>query len=276
MGYSLRFWTVSWSLVVLLVSSEFAVAKSPDANSEAIDLFAAMDSGVLEVKLFLKDASAGTVLLKNRSNKPLSIKLPDAFGGMPVAAQFFGPMPGGGGLGIGANGGGGGNPLFGGGGNQNVGAGFPPAVGNNNRNGGGLLGPGFFNIEPGKERKLKVAAVCLQHGKDEPNPRVAYRICPIASVTEKPEVAELLKSLANDATDQRAVQAAAWHLENGLSWKELAKMPRIRHLGGVTERFFSALEIDRARAYSDASLVAAKQRKPPGYVSTGATPAPSK
>jgi hypothetical protein len=270
MRYSLRFWTGSWSLVVLLFGGTIVAAKSPDTSSDGVDLFAAIESGDLEVRLVLKDASAGTAIFKNRSAKPLNIKLPDAFGGMPVAAQFFGPMPGGGGVGIGANGGGGGNPLFGGGGNQNVGGGFQPAGGGNNRN-GGLLGAGFFNIEAGKERKLKVLAVCLQHGKDEPNPRVAYKLCPIASVTEKPEVAELVRSLASAIADQRAVQAAAWHLENGLTWKELAKMPKIRHLNGLTERYFSPTEINHARGYADASLNAAKQQNSPNYVSTSNT-----
>lgn len=271
MRHSLRFWTGSWSLVILLFGGAVIAAKSPDTSSDSVDLFAAIDSGDLEVKLFLKDASAGTAVFKNRSAKPLSIKLPDAFGGMPVAAQFLGPMPGAGGLGIGANGGGG-NPLFGGGGNQNVGAGFQ-AGGNNNRNGGGPFGPGFFNVEPGKERKLKVVAVCLQYGREEPNPRIAYKLCPITSVTEKPGVVELVKSLSSASADQRSLQAAAWHLENGLTWNQLAKMPKIRYVSGVTEHYFSAADIERARAFADASLAAAKQAKSASYVSTTETQA---
>ncbi len=38
---------------------------------------------------------------------------------------------------------------------------------------------GFFNVKPGKVGKLRVPTVCLEHGKPDPNPRMAYKLVPI-------------------------------------------------------------------------------------------------
>ena len=38
----------------------------------------------------VQDSAGGNVLIKNKTKKPLQIKLPDAFVGLPVAAQFGG------------------------------------------------------------------------------------------------------------------------------------------------------------------------------------------
>lgn len=240
------------SLLSLAIAGQCCLAKTPDSSRDPhVDLFAAIEAGELEVKVFLKDASGGTALLKNRSAKPLTIKLPDAFGAVPVAAQFFGPGPG-------ANPGGAGNNA-GLAGNQNVGGAFQPG-GNNNRN-GGPFGPGLFNIEAGKERKLKIVSVCLEHGKDEPSLRLAYELRPISAVSDKSEIGQLVATLATSDIDQQAVQAAAWHLANGMSWAELAKMPKYRHLNGITERYFTASQMDRARRYAEAAQLAASPTK---------------
>ncbi|HEX5105123.1 MAG TPA: hypothetical protein VFV87_14990, partial [Pirellulaceae bacterium] len=95
-------------------------AKSPSPDAEPVELFAAIESGEIDVKLFLKDSTGGTVTIANNTKKPLTIKLPEAFAGVPVQAQFGGGMMGGGMMG-GMNGGmmgggmGGMNQGFGGG-----------------------------------------------------------------------------------------------------------------------------------------------------------------
>src|SRR5688572_19321203 len=97
------------SLLVVAVTSQPTTAAEP--KPPAIELFAGMEAGELEVKIIPKDATKGTIIVENKTGKPVTIKLPDAFGAVPVLAQF-GACPGGGG----------GCP--GGGGNQGMGGGM--------------------------------------------------------------------------------------------------------------------------------------------------------
>ena len=80
----------------------------------------------------------------------------------------------------------------------------------------------MFNVPPEKVGQLKVATVCLEHGKREPRAAIPYEIKPLDSVTTKPGVRELCAMLGSGQINQRAAQAAAWHLNNGMSWQELA------------------------------------------------------
>jgi hypothetical protein len=113
--------------------------------------------------------------------------------------------------------------------------------------GGGMggmgMGGGFFNVAPDKVGKIKVATVCLEHGKLDPNPRVAYEIRPIESFTQDQRVAEICKMLGRGEVSQNAAQAAAWHFTDGLSWEQLAAKDRVRLSNGYTEKFFSPQEL---------------------------------
>jgi hypothetical protein len=53
---------------------------------ETIDLFAAIDRGDVDVRLIPRDARHGNVLIENKTEKPLTVELPDAFAA--VRAQF--------------------------------------------------------------------------------------------------------------------------------------------------------------------------------------------
>src|SRR5262245_55895182 len=152
-------------------------------HTPAPDLFTAMATGDLEVKLIAQDSKSGTVIVRNTTNRPLTVRLPDVFAGVPVLAQGRGAG--------GAVGGAGGNGAGGYSGNQGLGGAF----GGGGLGGGGLGGGGFFCIEPVRVTKLKVAAVCLEHGKLEPNPRVDYELAPIAQLTNDPAVVEVVRML---------------------------------------------------------------------------------
>ena len=114
--------------------------------------------------------------------------------------------------------------------------------------GGGMggMGGGFFNVGPEKVGKIKVTTVCLEHGKKEPNSRMAYRIVPIETLVTDPKVIELCKMVGRREVPQNAAQAATWHLANGLSWQELATKDRVRHLDGSVEKYFSLTEMQLA------------------------------
>ncbi len=211
----------------------------PAATYESVDLFAAMAEGMVDVKFIANSSREARLVVHNRSGKPLTVRLPEAFAGVPVLAQQFG----GGGIG----GGGGGAQGVGGGG------GF---------GGGGFGGGGGqFNVAPEQVAKLKVATVCLEHGKDEPRPAIPYEIKPIGEFTSNTAVHELLKRCAQGDVPQRVAQAAAWHLASGLSWKELAAK-RIERAGGISYPYFTEAELRAAVDIASAAERTAKVNSP--------------
>jgi hypothetical protein len=233
--------------VVAATSSSNKSADKP--TGELIGLFEGMESGDIEVKVIAKDSTEGTVMIKNKSGKPLTIKLPEALAAVPVMAQFGGGGMMGGGMGnIGGNMGGGM------GGNQGMGGGMMGGMGGMGMGmgGGGMMGGGggFFNVAADKVVKGKIATVCLDHGKKDPNPRVAYKLIPVESYAKNAQVAELLKMMVRGEIDQHSAQAAAWHLQNGLTWDELASKIGAKHLNGSVEAYFTPEQLQRALAAS--------------------------
>jgi hypothetical protein len=277
---------------VLLFSLQVLAANRADSRSpkdkdtepkhagETVELFDAIKSGDIEVRVIAKDATAGNVLIKNVTAKRLAIRLPEAFAAVPVAAQFGVPggrplgggpfnagggnpfgggFPGGGGGGVGFN-----NGLMGqGGANQALGGGFQ-GQGQNGLNGGngfnlgngvnagngrgfGLPGGGLFKVEPEKVGKLKMTSVCLEYGKPDPNAHKEYELRPLDTVVGDPVTMEAVKMLARGEIDQKGAQAAAWHLCNGLTWEELEKKIGRKHLTGRVDLFFNAEQLARGK-----------------------------
>jgi hypothetical protein len=210
-------------------------ALAADAEGDKVveaGLFAAMQAGQVDVKIIPQDATRATVLFKNLTDKPLELRLPKAFASVPVQAQGFGG--GGGGMGGGGMGGGGG---------QGGGGGFGGGGG-----GGGMGGGGAFRIEPERLQKVKVSLVCLEHGKPDPNPKMAYQIVPLEHFTSDPKIRLLCEALAADQITQNTAQAAAWHLMDNLSWSALAAKNRSESKYTGTVRWFSPMEIRMAMA----------------------------
>lgn len=216
-----------------------------------VELFAAKAAGDLKVKFVPKDDTVGRLIIENQTKRPLNVRLPEAFAGVPVLAQPFG---GGAPFGNFANNNGGGSQT------QAVGGG----IGANNNNGlnFGANNPGpVFNIPAEKVGELNLALVCLEHGKKEPRPAVAYDIKPIESYSTDPQLAALLKLYGQGRFPQRVAQAAAWHLANGMSFRQLAAK-RVRHPAGPTRSFFSRRELDLARqAAGRAKAMATQEAK---------------
>jgi uncharacterized membrane protein YgcG len=216
-----------------------------NAKDQTVEMFAAIEKGDIAVKLIPKDSTQCRVMIENKTDKPLNVKLPEAFAGVPVLAQVNNPMGGnnnnnqmqGMGGGMGGMGGGG----MGGGGMQ----------------GGG--GGGFFNVAPEKVGQFKVATVCLEHGKAEPKP-VAYQIKPLDSFTTKPGVRELCQALSAGQIGQRAAQAATWHLNNDMSWEQLAAK-RLRFANGTSQPYFTQQEIQGGMQVAALALKVAEERQ---------------
>jgi hypothetical protein len=207
-------------------------------SAQSVDLFAAKEAGQVEVKFIPKDSTRATIFITNKTDGPLSIDLPEVFAGVPVLAQFGG---GGGGR---VGGGGGGFGGGGGGGNQGVGGGLGGGGGGGFGGGGG--GGGAFNVEPGAVGKFRVPCVCLEHGKDDPKPRIEYDLVPVETLSSDPKVTAVLQMLGRGQIDQTAAQAAAWHLTDNLSWQEMANKVKIQHLNGTREMYFNANQLTAA------------------------------
>lgn len=208
-----------------------APAASPAPTAE---LFAAEAEGLVAVRYIPNDSRSAQVIITNKTSKPLSLRLPEAFAGVPVLAQMG--MGGGGAAGFGAGGIGGGPQATGGGlGGQGM----------NGMGGGGVggAGGGAFSIPPQKTRVLRTTTVCLEHGKPEPSSRHAYKLEPVGSFSSDPKLAIVLESLGRGELSQKVAQAATWHLSNGLSWEQLAA-EKIDHAGGVPdEPYFTPSEL---------------------------------
>ncbi|MCC7476442.1 MAG: hypothetical protein IT425_13700 [Pirellulales bacterium] len=245
---------------VLAVSSFFVVATqvgalaadsaSPDrsANPPAVDLFEAMSDHRVDVMFIAKSDRDARVIIKNNTQQPLNVKLPQAFAGVPALAQFGGGGRGGGGFGGGGRGGGG----FGGGGGgqQSVGGSFGGGGGGGIGGGGG--GGGFFSIPPDQAAKLDVKVVCLDHGLRTPNSSSAYNIVPAEEFLEdRPAVVELLKAFGSGELQQGAVQAAAWHLNNGLTWQELSAKLQGTRRSVSRASYFTQEELRAGLAYAN-------------------------
>jgi hypothetical protein len=66
-----------------------------------------------------------------------------------------------------------------------------------------------------------VAVVCLDHGLRNPSSSAPYKMVPADDHVDRPEVVELLKAFGTGELNHAAVQAAAWHLNNDMSWEQL-------------------------------------------------------
>jgi hypothetical protein len=222
------------------------VLASPDADGP-VEFFSAMEEGQVDVKFIAKSDRAARLLITNKTPKPIELKLPEAFAGVPALAQFGGgggARGGGGGLG-----GGGGGFGGGGGGQQSVGGGLGGGGGGLGGGGGG----GFFSIPPEKTAKINVAVVCLDHGLRNPSSSANYKIVPADAHLDRPAVIELLKAFGRGELQHGAAQAAAWHLNNDMSWNELANKLQGTRRSLRRPPYFSRDEIQAGMAYATES-----------------------
>ena len=247
------------------LSAASKTAKKPirnpkfDPSAEQVDLFEAMDAKQVNVRLIPKDAKGGTVLIENKTDKPLTVKIPDAVAGVSIHAQMggMGGM-GGGGLGGGGMGGGGGGQAMGGGmGGGGMGGG---GMGGGGMGGGGMGGGGFFSIPAEKVVSLQFNSVCLEHGKPEPSGNSKYTLVPLSRVNSDPVLYRLMTKVATGKVDSQAAQAAAWHLTDKMSFNELAdKMEE--HLGDIPSTpYFSRDELLTAQVLLSQSESEAEEK----------------
>lgn len=230
-----------------------------DSNAETVEVFPAVEQGKLEVKLIANDSTQCRLLIRNKTDKPLNVTLPAAMAAAPVLAQFqpgnFDNAPT--------------NVP------QQLGIGNP--FGNNWQGPQGnqmfnmpmrrnRLGPGQnpmfapFNVAPEGVAQLRLPSVCLDPGKPDPRPAMAYQLKPIEAVTDKAEVHQLCRMLARGQLRQRAAQAAAWHLNNRMSWEALARLRIQVAMGRISRPLFTRRDLVEGKKAADAAGQLAKGR----------------
>lgn len=197
-----------------------------DPTATQIDLFEAISSGDVSVRVIPKSANGGRVLIENKSDQPLTVKVPEAVAAVSIHSQF-------------ANGPGGNQAqgLFGltkigeanEGGPQQLGGVVVPEIGKGQPagNGPGLgqgIGQGLFSIPAEAVISLRFNSVCLEHGKPEPTSNSKYTLIPVSRISRDPVLYQLLTVVGTGKVDQQAAQAAAWHLANRISFQELSEV----------------------------------------------------
>ncbi|WP_397568458.1 hypothetical protein [Schlesneria sp. T3-172] len=199
-----------------------------DPDATQVNLFEAVDSGKVTVRLIPKNARGGKVLIENKLDQPLTVKIPEAVAAVSIHSQFanaqmdnnaqaafgFGKAAAGDNAGP-----------------QNLGGGIMPLLQNKQAAGNepgkpnvDELGQGLFSIPAESVISLPFSSVCLEHGKPEPTTGSKYTLVPINRISRDPVLHQLIATVGRGGVDQQAAQAAAWHVANGKSFQELSEM----------------------------------------------------
>ena len=101
-GFSLFFF-IACLLPQSLADGISSAQSSVVASQNILD---AEKAGLVDVKYIPNDSRSAQIVIDNKSDQPLTLRLPKAFVGVPVLAQFGGGGIGGGGMGGGGMGGG--------------------------------------------------------------------------------------------------------------------------------------------------------------------------
>ncbi|MDX1968004.1 MAG: hypothetical protein SFV23_12580 [Planctomycetaceae bacterium] len=248
---------------------------SLDPDADVVPLFNGVAAEQFDVRMSAFDAHHANVVISNLTDSPLTVALPKAAVGVHVLPQF---NPNGGFF----QGNQGGN-LFNGaadGGNQAQSVGGPlqgmgvnnnGPLGNNNIFGQGFPSlpaemaaadfkeyGGLATIPAGKSIQLQMKSVCLNYGRDEPRSKLTYRLIPAVAHSSDPLLAELLEGYT-DRVDRDVMQAAVWHVANGLSWDQIRQLPD-RRIPGVSATLFNRSQVESARKLVAAAEEDAKSR----------------
>ncbi len=191
---SVRFSRILASCVCSMIafSSLLFAQQAAKSSAETVPLFQGIQEGKIEAKIIFKDRKKATVTLANKTDKPLNVNLPEVIGASPILAQL---------------------------GQKD----------NNNNEGGlqdmmGALGQRNFMIPPEKVVREDAIAVCLEHGKKDPNPKTDYQIKPIGELTAKPEVIELGRLMTlKEFADHEIIQMAVWMINNNMTPQQLGE-----------------------------------------------------
>jgi hypothetical protein len=280
-----------WSVAVAAVGIGSAAKTGPitrlsiDPAAPVVPLFDGAAAGRFEVRMSAVDPYQSHVFVTNSTDEPLTVALPKAAVGVHVLPQFNAFNNGffnGNNVfqnnAVGQNGAGNGN---GNAGNQNglanmaqsvggalgstaggpgngIGNGFPSIPAEWSAKEGLDSFAGFATVPANKTIQLQLRTVCLNYGRPDPHAKKQYALVPVEQFSSDPVLAELLEQYT-PRVEQDVMQAAAWHVANGLSWEQLSQLPDKR-LPGTSARLFNARQVQSARSFAEGVAAAAKHR----------------
>jgi hypothetical protein len=256
-----------WILTGHSVRSDESTAqpeKSASASS-SLNVFEGMQSRQIEVKLTQQNEKSGVMLVRNTTQQPITVEFPAAFVGVHItnanlAARGQAPQSNGQtaqSTGVSISG----APA-----RLAADAPVPDKLDETQPNAKEVSKPGQFKIPAGKTVRFPVTSVCLEYGKPEPHAKLPYLIIPVERYSRNPVLHELLPLFAKARVSQKVAQAAAWHVSNGLTWRELAG---IMGQGPVPVPMFDTRTLQQANVLvNEAAAIAVKRRnsrtqKPP-------------
>jgi hypothetical protein len=213
-----------------------------DPKAPEVALFDGVLAKQFGVAIIPTNEKTGSVLIENKTDKTLTVKLPDSIVGQPVPNRV--------------------NP------NaqqaQPVGGGFL----------GGPLRDGLFSIPPKRIAQVPYRSVCLAHGLPEPRPNMPYQIMPVENYTKNKTLQTLIYLIGTERIDQKVAQAAAWHVANKMPWGKLAQetMP----VGGFPFPYFNRAQLIAAQKLVAIADKQAKEPPPAKPSASDTKPVPKK
>jgi hypothetical protein len=225
---------VSVTFPLVAAPREVSAAKPKIAPTE-VALFDALARGQLAARFVPASEKKGVLTLVNRSRNPLAVQMPETLGARPILAQVIIPP-------------------------QDLGLAMLPMQDRAIQNVAWKQNATrVVQIAPGGQAQIRLQGVCLDYGNPTPNSRMRYQIMPVEGVTGDARVAAALQSMAAGRSPQPVVQAVAWHLVNGKSWKALKRDFSNRELFAAQQLL---VEVSKP-AEQDAPITPAPATPPP-------------
>jgi hypothetical protein len=212
-----------------------------DPEAPVVELFDGIENGTFEVRVAPKNEFSAKVFITNTTDKPQTVQLPKAVVGVHVLKQSFLQQGGLSGL----------SDTFGtqGGVGQDTGGNLQ-STGSQGTQGqfpfGGNQGNGFFSIPAESIVQLQFNTVCLNHGKPTPRLKMTYELRRVEDRVNSEALRELLAGYNPRRIDRKTMQAAAWHLANDMSWKQLAAK-KVTAIGVIATPYLSRKQLNEAK-----------------------------
>lgn len=258
----------TWMLAGLALRADEVPPQPESASasqSEALNVFEGMQAKQVAVKLTQRNEKTGTLFVRNNTDQPLIVEIPAAFVGVHIfnAAQLANGQA---------------SPRVAAQSAQSTGVSINEPVVSVSGDAPGpespdqakpnqkptgkaaetLAKPRRFDVPAGKTVQFPVTSVCLEYGKLTPNAKMAYLIIPVEKYSRNPVLHELLPLFAKVRVNQDVAQAAAWHVSNGMTWREIAG---VMGQGPVPVPMFDARTLQQANLLvNEATAIAIKRR----------------
>lgn len=225
----------------------------PPKPVDVLDLFNAIEEGAVDARVIVRDQFHAKVVLKNLTDVPVALNIPQFLAAQPILAQFQFPglsnqqQQGPGSTSIGPQGGG--LP-------QSVGGSPQNSSSNSPFNNGGPP----FNIAPEQIRTIDLPCFCLEHGKPNPRAALKYELVPLEQANDDPRLPGLIAAYRRGEIDRDSAQAAVWHAANEMNWNELAAISQ-RVALNAERPLFNSVQLRRAKALVDQVAKAGAETK---------------